>query len=534
MGCAASSPNVKAQPATPSQTIKAKTLSPEEQRRQDEMENKLLIKEQQTQLQKSSRPVLDHRLSTDDLGPLIASALSSTTGSVVDAEEGKRKNAALLIQRQARRRQAKVEAMKQQRWIIFSNLDTCDEADVLHVALFMNHALNKIPTLHALEEVKVEDGNEAALFSSKECTDDENGGEEFKLRRIRTQSRQWLELEIPADLDKSTEETEEESSKSIIQLTSRKSSSDILKVNRTNSMDSNTSASSPITTSRENSVSSIIKLKNITFANEMEAHDGDDYNNDEAVSSPVPVFGVSIKKKRTSLSQQQKANEHVRNARKMKLSHEELMNYSLPSGFITPSVAAKVIEVYRRGGRLSEEGVHKILRLGYRSLKSLPNTTRVIVGPSDRLTVVGDIHGQLFDLLHILDESGFPSVSNKYVFNGDFVDRGPYGLEVMCILLALHSAFPTSVHLNRGNHEDFAICCAYGFQEECIHKYNEQCFGMFVEIFTHVPLFSIVNDTVLILHGGLFHSQDITIADFNGQSVFYYRFLSFHIMNSNI
>jgi hypothetical protein len=285
-------------------------------------------------------------------------------------------------------------------------------------------------------------------------------------------------------------------------------------------MDSSTSASSPITTSRENSVSSIIKLKNITFANEMEARDGDDYHNDEAVSSPVPVFGVSIKKKRTSLSQQQRANEHVRNARKMKLSHEELMNYSLPSGFITPSVAAKVIEVYRRGGRLSEEGVHKILRLGYRSLKSLPNTTRVIVGPSDRLTVVGDIHGQLFDLLHILDESGLPSVSNKYVFNGDFVDRGPYGLEVMCILLALHSAFPTSVNLNRGNHEDFAICCAYGFQEECIHKYNEQCFGMFVEIFTHVPLFSIVNDTVLILHGGLFHSQDITIADFNGQLFF--------------
>jgi len=28
---------------------------------------------------------------TDELGPLIASALSSTTGSVVDAEEGKSK-----------------------------------------------------------------------------------------------------------------------------------------------------------------------------------------------------------------------------------------------------------------------------------------------------------------------------------------------------------------------------------------------------------------------------------------------------------
>jgi hypothetical protein len=30
----------------------------------------------------------------------------------------------------------------------------------------------------------------------------------------------------------------------------------------------------------------------------------------------------------------------------------------------------------------------------------------------------------------------------KYIFNGDFVDRGNYGVEVMCILLALHIALP--------------------------------------------------------------------------------------------
>jgi hypothetical protein len=56
--------------------------------------------------------------------------------------------------------------------------------------------------------------------------------------------------------------------------------------------------------------------------------------------------------------------------------------------------------------------------------------------------VVGDIHGQLPDLIHILEDSGFPSETNKYIFNGDFVDRGPRGVEVMCLLLALFSAFP--------------------------------------------------------------------------------------------
>lgn len=40
------------------------------------------------------------------------------------------------------------------------------------------------------------------------------------------------------------------------------------------------------------------------------------------------------------------------------------------------------------------------------------------------LTVVGDIHGQLEDLLHILDTCGSPNDKNFYIFNGDWVDRG--------------------------------------------------------------------------------------------------------------
>ena len=170
-----------------------------------------------------------------------------------------------------------------------------------------------------------------------------------------------------------------------------------------------------------------------------------------------------------------------------------LSDYDLPKGYISSSIAAEVVEVYRRGGRLSRESVHKVLRLGYRSLKALSNTTRMTVGRDDRLTVVGDIHGQLpvpaaqhhacivslsdipwppacQDLLHILDESKLPSRNNKYIFNGDFVDRGPSGVEVVCILMALYAAWPASVVLNRGNHEDYAICCVYGFQKECIDK----------------------------------------------------------------
>ena len=86
-----------------------------------------------------------------------------------------------------------------------------------------------------------------------------------------------------------------------------------------------------------------------------------------------------------------------------------------------------------------------------------------------RLIVVGDLHGQLADLLTIFNENGFPSPEGtQYLFNGDFVDRGEKGTEVVTLLLAYKLVYPDSVHLNRGNHETVAMNMAYGFADEVI------------------------------------------------------------------
>jgi hypothetical protein len=70
-----------------------------------------------------------------------------------------------------------------------------------------------------------------------------------------------------------------------------------------------------------------------------------------------------------------------------------LDNFDIPSGPLTPSIAAVVMNVLKQGGKLSFKSAHKILRISYKFLSELPNTTKCEIGPNDRLTVVGDLHG---------------------------------------------------------------------------------------------------------------------------------------------
>jgi len=124
----------------------------------------------------------------------------------------------------------------------------------------------------------------------------------------------------------------------------------------------------------------------------------------------------------------------------------------------------------------------------------------------ETVVVVGDVHGQFFDLLRIFEMEGMPSDSNPYLFNGDFVDRGQYSLEVIFTLFVLKLRFPSAVYMNRGNHESADLNLRYGFAAEIRDRYGtagKRLFDAFSMAFRWLPLAHVLNSDVFVVHGGL-------------------------------
>lgn len=146
-------------------------------------------------------------------------------------------------------------------------------------------------------------------------------------------------------------------------------------------------------------------------------------------------------------------------------------------------------------------------------LKTKPNINEVSTSISKQVTVVGDVHGSLLDLLTIFFKNGLPDVTNPYVFNGDFVDRGPFQVLVIALLFACLLVWPNSIFLNRGNHEDFVMNNNNGFHKQLIVLYPRQyairLMTLFNEVFTWLPLATIIDGRIFVTHGGISSDMDL-------------------------
>merc|ERR1711964_697239 len=119
------------------------------------------------------------------------------------------------------------------------------------------------------------------------------------------------------------------------------------------------------------------------------------------------------------------------------------------------------------------------------------------------VTVVGDIHGQWYDLQEMFQIAGKVPETN-FLFLGDFVDRGFFSVETVTLLVALKIRYPKRVFFVRGNHESRQITQVYGFYDECLRKYgNANVWKFFTDLFDYYPLTGLVEKAIFCPHGGL-------------------------------
>ncbi|KAL3320141.1 protein phosphatase, EF-hand calcium binding domain [Cichlidogyrus casuarinus] len=148
-------------------------------------------------------------------------------------------------------------------------------------------------------------------------------------------------------------------------------------------------------------------------------------------------------------------------------------------------------------------------------LEVVPNVQELSLPSNSKCLLIGDLHGNLQDLHFILSQIEEPGPNNFIIFNGDYVDRGDYSLEVIIVILKLFSSYPNYVFINRGNHEDMILNQYYGFFEELSKKFSpDQAESLKVvtsNCFKALPLCTIIDNTILVCHGGI--SPNLKIED---------------------
>lgn len=148
---------------------------------------------------------------------------------------------------------------------------------------------------------------------------------------------------------------------------------------------------------------------------------------------------------------------------------------------------------------LSEDKILKLCNFVHDMLKN----DQPLVTANFPCAIVGDLHGNLFDLVRIISKYGYP-IAREYIFLGDYIDRGQFSLETVVFVLLLKFRFPRKVHILRGNHEFPSKEGPGMFRTELQEiGYSPAVYDAFQRVFEEIPVAVLLSKDILCVHGGI-------------------------------
>ena len=186
---------------------------------------------------------------------------------------------------------------------------------------------------------------------------------------------------------------------------------------------------------------------------------------------------------------------NLKNTKKIEKEKEELNKRisDLQTKIIESKKASFLMDI-----RISEREVFTVIDKVYPLLEKEESMLEL----EPPLYICGDIHGQLYDLLRLFEIFEYPPKS-KYLFLGDYVDRGKNSLECILLLLCLKIRYPDKIFLLRGNHESSDVNRVFGFYDECKRKVSLKIYKKFCNLFNILPITALIGEKILCMHGGL-------------------------------